>query len=173
MESKWFVAYVRSCQERVVARQLAAMGVEHYYPVRKELRQWSDRKVLKERLLMPGIIFIHCTEQERYHLLTTVTYLTRFMMDRLSRTPVCVPPIQLLNFRRFIDGADTPVQMHSSDDFKEGDRVRVISGPLMGTECYVTKIKNRLHLYVRLDLLGSAVTEIGVNQIEAVNGTEG
>lgn len=168
MELKWFVAYVRSCQERTVARQLSTLGIEHYFPVRKELRQWSDRKVLKERLLMPGLIFVHCTEQTRYSLASKVAYLKYFMMDRMSKEPVSVPDRQLLNFRRFIDSSDTAVEMRSTDEFEAGDRVRVISGPLTDTECYVTSIKSKTYLYVSLGLLGSATAEIGVNQIEKI-----
>ena len=39
----WFVAYVRSCQERRVADLLAAQGIETYVPVQKERHKWSDR----------------------------------------------------------------------------------------------------------------------------------
>lgn len=166
MEPRWFVAYVRSCQERTVSRQLASLGIEHYIPVRKELRQWSDRKVLKERLLIPGIVFIHCTERERASLFKTVTYLLGFMMDRITRQPATVPDMQLLNFRRFVEGSETPVEMHPMDKFEAGDRVRVISGPLMDTECYVTSIKSKTCLYVSLGILGTAIAEIGVNQLE-------
>ncbi|MCQ2166851.1 MAG: UpxY family transcription antiterminator [Bacteroidales bacterium] len=168
MEAHWFVAYVRSCQERTVARQLASMGIEYYIPVRKELRQWSDRKVLKERLLMPGTVFVRCTETERRSLFGTVSYLTRFLTDRPTRDVVVVPDWQLLNFRRFIDGSEVPVEMRLSGEFEPGDKVRVISGPLTGTECCVTSIKSRTYLYVSLGILGSATAEIGANQIEKI-----
>ena len=39
----WYVGYTRSCQEKSVAKSLAALDVEYYLPIQKVRRKWSDR----------------------------------------------------------------------------------------------------------------------------------
>lgn len=62
---QWLVAYVQSCLEKKTAQRLAAMGIECYLPVQSEIRQWSDRRKRVDRLVIPMMIFVHVTPQER------------------------------------------------------------------------------------------------------------
>ena len=64
----WFVAYVRSCQERRVADLLAAQGFEAYVPIQKERHKWSDRFKIVDRLVLPRMVFIHTTKALRYEI---------------------------------------------------------------------------------------------------------
>lgn len=165
---QWFVLIVRSCQEKTVASRLAIMGVEHYIPIRRELRQWSDRKVWKDRILMPRTVFIHCTEAERIKLFNDIVYAQYYMMDRLTHRPAVVPDAQMEVFRRVVDGASSPVEFRSTLDFAPGDMVRVIDGPLKDMECEITSIKNRHFICVRLGILGVALTEISASSVEKI-----
>lgn len=165
---EWFVAYVRSCQEKTVAARLASLAIEHYVPIRKEWRQWSDRKVLKDRLLLPRVVFIHCSQAERLELFMKVPYICSFMMDKASRKPVCVPQKQMDDFRRVVEGSPSAVEMHLAGEFAPGDKVRVTEGPLKDMECEVTKIMNRTFICVRLGMLGSAITEIDASQVTKI-----
>ena len=62
---QWLVAYVQSCLEKRTARRLAAMGIECYLPIQSEIHQWSDRRKRVDRLIIPMMIFVHVTPQER------------------------------------------------------------------------------------------------------------
>lgn len=162
---EWYVAYVRSCQEKTVSKRLAELAVEHYIPIRKEWRQWSDRKVLKDRLLLPRVVFIRCSDKERLSLFKEVPYLCYFMMDKLSNQPVVVPQRQMDAFRRVVDGSSSPVEIRTSEGFAKGDIVRVTDGPLKDMECEVVDISSKRYICVRLGLLGVAVTEISAAQV--------
>ncbi|MBS1604608.1 MAG: UpxY family transcription antiterminator [Bacteroidetes bacterium] len=41
---KWYALYTRPCKEKRVAELLGEKGVEHYCPLKKVQRQWSDRR---------------------------------------------------------------------------------------------------------------------------------
>ena len=62
---QWLVAYVQSCLEKKTAERLKTMGVEYYLPIQSEIRQWSDRRKKVDRLVIPMMIFVHVTPQER------------------------------------------------------------------------------------------------------------
>ena len=55
----WYVVYVKSRHEFVTHEELTRRSVEAYLPSIKKVRQWSDRKVLKEVPLFPGYLFVH------------------------------------------------------------------------------------------------------------------
>lgn len=165
---EWYVAYVRSCQERNVAARLASLGIEGYVPIRKEWRQWSDRKVLKDKMLLPRVVFIHCDETARLGIFKDVPYIVAFMTDRESHRPVVIPDRQMDDFRRVVGGSASPVEIKTTSGYSAGDRVRVTDGPLKDMECEVISVKNRTFLCISLGILGTAVTEIEASQIEKI-----
>lgn len=50
--------YTKSRAEKKVAEQLCSIGVEAYCPVRKEVRQWSDRKKTIHTPALPSMILV-------------------------------------------------------------------------------------------------------------------
>lgn len=81
---QWLVAYVQSCLEKKTAERLKAMGVEYYLPIQSEIRQWSDRRKKVDRLVIPMMIFVHVTPQER-PLPLTLQAISRYMVLRGER----------------------------------------------------------------------------------------
>ncbi|MEX0779266.1 MAG: UpxY family transcription antiterminator [Balneolales bacterium] len=54
----WFVLYTRPRFEKKVVKELEEQGYEVFLPLKKELRQWSDRKKWIEEPLFRGYVFI-------------------------------------------------------------------------------------------------------------------
>lgn len=95
---QWLVAYVQSCLEKKTAQRLAAMGIECYLPVQSEIRQWSDRRKRVDRLVIPMMIFVHVTPQER-PLPLSLQAVSRYMVLRGESTPAVIPDEQMDRFR--------------------------------------------------------------------------
>ncbi len=57
-EKKWYVVYTRPRWEKKVAGILLAKGIEHYCPLNKVMKQWSDRKKIILEPLFKGYIFV-------------------------------------------------------------------------------------------------------------------
>ena len=66
----WFVLITRPKSEKKVASQLQQMGMEAFCPVRKEVRQWSDRKRKIETPLLPSMILVNIDDLERSRVFT-------------------------------------------------------------------------------------------------------
>src|SRR5262249_58783275 len=66
----WFVLFVRSNQEKIIAHRLADREIEHLLPCYRSLRQWKDRRVTLERPLFPGYLFVRLPFEERAKVLT-------------------------------------------------------------------------------------------------------
>jgi transcription antitermination factor NusG len=55
---KWYVLYTRPRWEKKVASFLLERAIEHYCPLNKVTRQWSDRKKVIWEPLFKGYIFV-------------------------------------------------------------------------------------------------------------------
>src|SRR6187402_1930352 len=61
-EKKWYVVYTRPRWEKKVAYLLLAKGIEHYCPLNRVMKQWSDRKKVVLEPLFKGYIFVKLEE---------------------------------------------------------------------------------------------------------------
>lgn len=84
---KWYVAYVLSRHEKKTAERLTKMGIENFLPVQEEIRQWAHRRQKVTRVVIPMMIFVHATPQERAEVLT-LSSVSRYMVLR-GRTYTC------------------------------------------------------------------------------------
>ena len=61
----WTVIYVASRQEKVVARRLGQLQIEHYLPPVTRMRIWSDRRKKVEMPLFNGYLFVRPAQSQR------------------------------------------------------------------------------------------------------------
>ena len=160
----WFVARVRSCQEKNVAAALSGMGIENYLPLRREMHRWSDRRKLVDVLLVPRFVFVHCTEQDRRSVLTREPRISGFLSSA-GKVSV-VPDAEMDTFRAMV-GSGRGVTV-SGEAPAPGDRVRVMSGPLMGMECELVSVGGGRCLAVRLGALGTATMDLDIETVEKI-----
>ena len=62
---EWFALYTKPRNEKKVAENLAAIGIEVYCPIVTTLKQWSDRKKKVESPLIPSYVFVKIEEANR------------------------------------------------------------------------------------------------------------
>lgn len=161
---QWLVAYVQSCLEKKTAQRLAAMGIECYLPVQSEIRQWSDRRKRVDRLVIPMMIFVHVTPQER-PLPLSLQAVSRYMVLRGESTPAVIPDEQMDRFRFMLDYSPEAVEMCSAP-LAPGDAVKVIKGPLTGLEGELITVNGKSKVAVRLDMLGCAHVDVPIGFVE-------
>ena len=61
----WFVVKTNSRAEKLVAERFIAAGIVHYLPIKRELKQWKDRRKWVDEVLIKGYVFVFCTAAER------------------------------------------------------------------------------------------------------------
>lgn len=161
---QWLVAYVQSCLEKKTAQRLAAMGIECYLPVQSEIRQWSDRRKRVDCLVIPMMIFVHVTPQER-PLPLSLQAVSRYMVLRGESAPAVIPDEQMDRFRFMLDYSPEAVEMCSAP-LAPGDAVKVIKGPLAGLEGELITVNGKSKVAVRLDMLGCAHVDVPIGFVE-------
>jgi transcription antitermination factor NusG len=62
----WYVVYTRPRWEKKVAARLQDAGIEHYCPLNKVQKQWSDRKKVVMEPLFKGYVFVLVDELKKW-----------------------------------------------------------------------------------------------------------
>ena len=163
---KWYAAYVRLFHERKTAEKLCAMGIESFVPVREEIHQWSQRKKKVMRVLIPQMIFIHATPEERLEALT-LSAISHYLVLRGEHKPAIIPDDQMQRFMFLVDYSDDTIEMFTSP-LEPGQTIKVIKGPLSGLEGELIDVEGKSKVVVRLELLGCAGVDMPAGYVEAI-----
>jgi transcription antitermination factor NusG len=149
----WYAIWTRSHFEHLVADQLAAKGFSPFLP---EMGIWS-RKARASRAvpMFPGYLFLnHLMEKRSYIEILKARGVVRILEGGWNRlTPI--PDRDMEAVQRLVQSG-VPVSAHLY--FRQGDRVRVVDGPLTGIEgVFLRDRPNKGRLVLSIDLLQTSV----------------
>lgn len=122
----------------------------------------NGRKSKVDKVVIPSMVFIKCTEKERREIVT-LPYISRFLTNKANTStnglskPLAIIPQKQIDMLRFMLGqSDIPVTFVDKP-FRVRDKVEVIRGNLKGLEGEVIQIKDgKSEIVVRIDILGAA-----------------
>jgi len=146
--NKWYAAYTKPRAEKQTYERLLENSIEAYLPLKKTLRQWSDRKKLIEVPLLPSYIFVK-TSPKFFPLVYSTYGIVRFIS--FEGQPVSIPERQINILRLLID-SDTEVEV-TTENFAKGDNVKVISGALAGITGELIQTGSNSRFIIRIDKL--------------------
>lgn len=145
-EPKWLVIYTMARTEKKVNERLEKQGIETFLPLQKVLKQWSDRRKWVYEPLFRSYIFVRIRQTEYMQVVETPG-VVKFVY--FEGQPAVVPEYQLDNVRRLLAN-EIPLESLPTN-IKPGDRIRVISGPLMEMEGWLVDFKGHKRVMVRID----------------------
>ncbi len=164
IQKHWYIWYTQPRVEKKVKKRLEAEDIEVFLPLTKQLRQWSDRKKWVEVPLFRGYIFTKVSPrrfQEVYYTTGIVTYI------RFEGEPAIMSEDEIHLIQQLItDPEDLEVVHH---EFYEGERVQVITGPLMGVEGFVYQQQGAKKVAVNIHKLGKSVlVQVPLNNLRKI-----
>ena len=131
----WKVIYTASRQEKKVAAMLERFGIEHYLPLTKKLRLWSDRKKWVEMPLFNGYVFVRPKQGERDRALE-IPGAVKYLKYNGADAQVSEREIKLIE--SLLENG-YHMENLGAVDFKKGDRVMIEQGVFKGFEAEVLK----------------------------------
>ena len=135
---KWFAVYTRPRWEKKVHKLLEEKGIESYCPLNKVHRKWSDRIKIVDEPLFKSYVFVKVNEEEK-----TPVRMTQGVVNFIYwlGKPGVIKEKEIETIKKFLnDHHDVEVR---PIDIKEGKRVMVQSGILMGKEGTVKKVLHK------------------------------
>lgn len=161
----WFAVYVRSRAEKKVAEALLQQGYEFFLPLKKTLRNWSDRKKWVDLPLIPGYCFVCCTPGE-HHQILRLNHVVSFV--RFCGQPAVIPAGQIDMLKRMLKQSDFSIEV-SMELPEPGQKVEVISGPLIGMQAELVQIRGRSKVCIRIEQISNVVlVEIPLEDVRVI-----
>ena len=157
----WFAVYTRAHHEKRVAQQLAGRGIEHFLPLYRSRRIWSDRRVSLDLPVFPGYLFARFAPGGRLRVLEAygVVHLVGF-----NGQPCPLAESDIETLRAGLRGG---LCWEPHPYLTAGARVGIVRGPLAGMKGILARKKNSCRVILSLDLIArSAAVEVDAADIE-------
>lgn len=146
----WWVAHVRSRQEKNLGRECATRGIPFYLPLREHRSRRDPRHRTSYLPLFPGYLFVRGDlEHERLEVLKTnlcVNVLAVAAQEELSHDLAQVRRLQELG-----------LPLHAHPELSKGSAVRIAEGPFEGMTGRVTAVKGKGRFVVTVRFIHRSV----------------
>jgi len=166
VNKSWYAVYVRARHERKVMDALRRKEVECYLPVRKETRQWSDRKKEVVEPLIRGYLFVHIDIRFYYDVMVTPGVISFVQFDQ---KPTIIPEFQIEDLKIFLRGGGQQVEV-TSEHIRKGQMVLISDGPFKDVIGEVTELRGKKRILIRIRALGCTVhAQLDTDKIEQLD----
>jgi transcription termination/antitermination protein NusG len=151
----WYALYTYSHCEDLVYKQLSAKGFQVFLPKVEVWSRRAGRQSLVSAPVFPSYLFLHhVMDKMSYVQVRKVRGLVRILGEGWDR-PNVVPDKEMEALQKVLN-ARLPILSHHY--LKEGQRVRITSGPLAGTEgVFLQSNPARGRLLLSIDLLQRSI----------------
>jgi transcription termination/antitermination protein NusG len=151
LELRWYAAYTCANHEKRVGEQLHGRAVEHFLPLYEAVHRWKDRRVRLQLPLFPGYVFVRLALRDRSRVLQipSVVRLVGF-----NGQPAALPDEEVEALR---DGLARQLRAEPHPYLTVGRRVRILRGPLEGSEGILIRKKGLLRVVLSVDLIMRSV----------------
>jgi transcription antitermination factor NusG len=146
---KWYALYTKARAEKKVLEQLTQMGIKAYLPLKRVLRQWSDRKKWVDVPVISSYIFIKIPETD-YRKVFDARGVVAYVSYKGKA--VTIPDHEIEAMRRTIENnIDFDVQQR---ELKKGEEITITSGPLKGIKGIIKEVQGNKKLYISISNIG-------------------
>jgi transcription antitermination factor NusG len=149
----WNALYLKSRQEKKVAREYEKFGLDFYLPLAKRLSVWSDRKKWVEDPLFRGYIFVpqRLKDADKFLYIPGVVGYVNYNGKRAE-----IKQAELKIIQEFIEKG-YHVEAASKEDLEKGDKVAIASGTLKGLEGTVIESQGESYFMIAVEGIGQVI----------------
>jgi len=152
-DSVYCVIAAKTRREKLIAENLKEIDVPYYLPTYEKVKRYKNGSQTHELPLFDGYIF-HKKIPSKYTEIIQLSskYTHAFEVDQ-SDTDLFLDQLRVI---KKMLSAKATVQPY--EHYKEGDKVRIKSGPLKDLEGFIVTEKKRFLFVVTVDILGQSVS---------------
>ena len=163
-EFYWYAVYVRSRHEFHVFERLSMANIDIFLPTVERLSKWKDRKKMVNFPLFPGYLFVHINKSYNNMLTVLKTNGVVRFLGISPREPEPIPEEQIISLKRIIESKEL---IAPYPFLKEGQRIRIKSGPLAGVEGLLIEKSGQHSLVISVDILQQGVSlKVDASEVE-------
>ncbi len=146
-EPRWYAVRTRSRHEKVVARQLEGLGVEHFLPLVAQVHRWANGPRQVELPLFPGYAFVRLvySPDQRVRVLRTHGVVD-FVGTQGRGTPI--PEKQIDDVKTLLNNK---VPFKNVVALRVGQKVRIRGGSIDGVEGILLAKRGQRRLVINIE----------------------
>ena len=165
VEPRWFAVKVGHRKEKVVAKQLANVGVEHFLPLRDRPFKYKSKTGVRRIPLLGGYIFVRIVAREAA-LVYPINHVFGFVKLGRERRCVKVTEIDLLRRLCANDTLEWVVE-EKLETLEPGMLVEICRGPLAGVRGHYVAARSKKRFIISFDGLDARLMtcEVAPNDI--------
>lgn len=162
---KWHAIYTRSRAEKKLHSLLVQQGITCFLPLRKTLKQYSDRKKWVEEPLMRSYLLVHVSEREYYAVLNTPGAVRYVCFEGKAAE---IPEAHITALENFVKNKPGNIEIEVGE-LAQGALMEVVRGPMKGVRGEIQEIRGSHRLLLRFDALNLCVhTEVDLGDVKKV-----
>lgn len=164
MEKFWYVIYTKSNCEKKVANLLTKHNFDHYCPMNKTVRQWSDRKKMLQVPLFKSYVFVHISEDALFKVKQVSTDIINFVY--WLGKPAVVRNEEIEQIKLFLD-RHMDVKLEKKP-IHINDTVKVLSGAFVNMEGHVKSVEHNKVKLILPSLGYIMIAETSIQNIQVL-----
>jgi transcription antitermination factor NusG len=145
-DQKWYVAYTMSRQEKKVFKLLEQKQIKSFLPLKKSVKQWSDRKKIVEEPLFTSYVFVHIDIRCYYNVVST-SGVVRFI--KFNEKPIEVKNCEIEKIKKIVENFKQ-IEVNN-EKLLIGDRVLIIKGYLKGIDGILVEFRGKKKVAIKID----------------------
>jgi len=149
---RWYPVYTRSRAEKKAHDELIRKGIVSYLPLRKTLKQWSDRKKIVEEPLIKSYLFVYISSKEYTEVLMT-NGIARFIY---FSGKIAAMPDQQIDHLKLLLATEEELSVFDYE-IKPGEKVLIKAGPFKDMIAELVSVHHKKRIILRLDNIGYAI----------------
>ncbi len=152
---KWFAIYTRPKAEKKVKEQLLKINIGTYLPLKKELRQWKDRKKWIETPLFSSYIFVKIIANEYYIIPRNIIGFVKYVS--IGGNLIAVRNEEIETVKKLLEYSSNNIEA-TNKIIKLGTEVEIISGQLKGLRGKLLNYSGLHKIAINIETIGSILT---------------
>jgi transcriptional antiterminator NusG len=162
----WYALYTHSRCEQLVCNQLSAKRFQVFFPkIEAWARRGRQKRLITTAMFPSYLLLCHAMDKESYIQIIKARGLVRILGERWDKLSV-VSDAEIDSIQKVLEAR---VPILTQPFLKEGDRVRIMAGPLTGAEGILVQTKpSKGMLVLSVDLLQrSMAIEVDCSAVSA------
>jgi len=149
---KWYPVYTHPRAEKKAHQTLLDKGIETYLPLKRQLKQWSDRKKWIDEPFIKSYLFVHIAEHEQAEVLMTKG-IARFIY---FGGKIAAMPDRQMDDLKLLMASALELEV-TEENLLPGEKIILKAGTLKGMTGEIVSYRSQKQLVLRLESLGCSV----------------
>ena len=163
---EWYAIYTKVNGEKKIAANLKERKIECYLPLKRTLRQWSDRKKWIDEPLFRSYVFVKVSHIEFFNVLDVPGVVCYVSFGGKAQA---IPQYQIENIKTFVKQEEKEVVL-TRETIEKGLNAEVCVGPLKGVQGEVVQICGQCRILIRIESMGCCLyANISKDEVKFLN----